>query len=572
MRLRVLFLGFLTLFVLIAGRLFFWQVVRGNELADLARLQHQGGGYIAGQRGSILSSDGTWLVANKDVWLLYASPQKIDTDITDLSEKLARVLLGESYAVGEEDSLREVQRIAQLLSKKASVWVPIKHKLDENKKLEIESWDIDGLGFEHEEDREYPEGSVAAQLLGFVGKDENGKDKGYFGLEGYYDFLLSGSLDYQSRESDPRGIPLLLSKNIDSVSTADGGVDLVTTIDKTIQIKSERKLKEGIEKYSASGGSVVVMEPKTGALLAMSSFPSFDQSNYQDFGNEVFKNPVISSTFEPGSIMKVIVMASALDAGLIDPETRCPICDGPLKIGKYYIKTWNGKYRPESTMTEVIVESDNVGMVYVGSLLGQDKLYDYLTDFGIGQDTGIDLQGEVSAKLREKGSWSEIDLATASFGQGVAVTAMQMVKAVSTIANGGISVTPKVVDKIVSEGWQKVVEPTTPKRVISQKAALDIAAMMAEAAKHGESKWTYRSGYKIAGKTGTAQIPIEGHYDPEQTIASFIGFAPFDDPKFVMLVTLVAPQSSPWASETSAPLWYSIAQDIFDYYGIQPGQ
>jgi cell division protein FtsI/penicillin-binding protein 2 len=221
-------------------------------------------------------------------------------------------------------------------------------------------------------------------------------------------------------------------------------------------------------------------------------------------------------------------------------------------------------------MTDVIVHSDNVGMVFVGQKLGIDKMYDYLSSFGIGGLSGIDLQGEMSPVLRKKGSWGRIDLATSSFGQGVAVTPIQMVRAVGAIANKGIMMTPQIVDKLIGEGWEEDIKPAAGKRVISAKASREITSMMAEAAQNGEAKWTNISGFRVAGKTGTAQIPIAGHYDSERTIASFIGFAPFEDPKFVMLVTLHEPSSSPWASETAAPLWYSIAKDLFVQFGIQP--
>ena len=221
-------------------------------------------------------------------------------------------------------------------------------------------------------------------------------------------------------------------------------------------------------------------------------------------------------------------------------------------------------------MVDVIVHSDNVGMSFVGQKLGADALYDYLDAFGIGKVTGIDLQGEGAPKLRDRGTWNVVDLAVASFGQGIAVTPIQMVKAVGAIANGGVMYTPQVVDKLEGVGWEEDVKPEEGTRVISKKAADEITSMMVLAASSGEAKWTHLRGFKVAGKTGTAQIPISGHYDQESTIASFVGFAPANDPKFLMLVTLREPVSSPWASETAAPLWYQIAKDLFIYFGIQP--
>lgn len=345
----------------------------------------------------------------------------------------------------------------------------------------------------------------------------------------------------------------------------------MTYIDKGIQLTIEAELKTGIEKYGAVNGSVIVMEPTTGGILAMSSYPSFDPQKYWEYSNELFLNPVISASFEPGSVFKVVTMASALDAGIVESDTKCDICYGALKVGEYVIQTWNNKYFPNSTMSDVIVHSDNVGMAFVANKMGIEKTYQYLEKFGIGKKTGIDLQGEMSPGLRKLKDWSEIDLVTSSFGQGIAVTPIQMITAVNVIANKGVSITPKVVKEIIVEG--KTYQSggmEDKKRIISTDASDKMTMMMVEAARNGESKWTYKKGYGVAGKTGTAQIPIQGHYDSEKTIASFIGFAPYKDPKFIMLVTLREPKSSQWASETAAPLWYKIAEKLFLHFGIIP--
>ena len=354
-------------------------------------------------------------------------------------------------------------------------------------------------------------------------------------------------------------------------SPAVGGVNLLTHIDKSIQIVTEKKLTEGIARYGAKSGLAAIMNPKTGGIVAMSSFPSYDPLKYWEFSEDFFRNPIISDSFEPGSIFKPLVMAAALDSGVVTPDARCDICAGPVKVDKYEIATWDKKYRADATMTDIIVHSDNVGMTFVAQKLGADRLYDYLEAYGLGKKTGIDLQGEVDSFLRKKATWNIVDLATAGFGQGIAVTPIQMLQGISVIANKGLKVgPPQVVDKIVKDGWEEDIKPEMGKRVISQKAANEMTEMMVKAVKNGEAKWTAAKGFKIAGKTGTAQIPVSGHYDENKTIASFIGFAPADDPKFVMLVSLTEPTSSPWGSETAAPLWFSIARDIFPYLGIQP--
>ena len=564
-RLKLVSFLFVLTYISLAARLFYWQIIKGNTLSIQARGQYESGTTINAHRGDIYDSSGGWLTASGEAYLVYASPEKFEKKASEIADKLAPLFV-------EDPSdrallLNEIDRLTELMDREGTVWVALKQKIDPQVKKSIEEMDLKGIAFERQEKRVYPESSSSAQLLGFVGKDEEGKDTGYFGLEGYWDLALNGKPGFIKREKDARGLPILLGQTKE-VSAVEGA-SLVTHIDKGVQLVLEKKLKDGIDKYGAKGGVVIVMEPKTGAIIGMATYPSFDPDKYWKYSNELFLNPAISSSFEPGSVFKILVMAGALDAQLVEPDTKCDICSGPAKVDKYFIETWNQVYHPEATMTDVIINSDNVGMVFVSQKLGKDKMNNYLKSFGIGETTGIDLQGESSPKMRERDDWSVVDLATASFGQGIAVTPIQFIRAAGAIANKGNLMIPQVVDKIKVDDWEEEIEPVKVRQVISEKAAAKITQMMIEAAKNGESKWTYLKGYKVAGKTGTAQIPIAGHYDEEKTIASFVGFAPYDDPKFIMLITLQEPQSSQWASETSAPLWYSIAKDLFIRYGIQ---
>lgn len=567
-RLKFLALIFLTAFFCLLARLFYWQIIKAKEISAQAKRQYQTGRSLDAPRGNILASDSTWLAGRKEGWLVYASLPDLDSDTDFIADKLAPLFTDKESDNIIQSELNEANRLKNLLTKSSVVWVNLKDRVDSETKSNVEVLNIAGIGFEPQELRAYPESSVASHLLGFVGKNKEGYDQGYFGLEGYYDLVLSGKPGFMTRESDAKGIPILLQD--EQEVNAQSGVALLTHIDKGIQISIEDKLKKGIEKYGAKGGTVIVINPKNGAIYAMSSYPQYDPEKYYEFENEDFKNSAISNTFEPGSVFKVVVMASALDAKVVEPDTRCDMCGGPLRVDKYSIETWNNQYFPDSTMTDVIVHSDNVGMSFVGQKLGSDRLYDYLKKFGIGELTEIDLQGEVAPKLREKGTWNIVDLSTAGFGQGVALTPIELVRAVGAIANKGVLVKPQVVDKLIGEGWQEDIQPVMGDKIISEDSASKVTAMMVEAAKSGEAKWTHLRGFKVAGKTGTAQIPIQGHYDSDKTIASFIGFAPFDNPKFLMLVTLLEPQSSPWASETAAPLWYDLAKDLFMHFGIQP--
>lgn len=568
-RLRFISVFFLLGSIAIVARLFYWQIIKTGELTQQARAQQITNQKLDAQRGSILAKDGTWMVSSVDAWRVYASLPELTKDPKTLANILAPILV-DSPKEGEdpEQLLRnETVRLENLLNREG-VWVALKNQISQEKKEKIEKLDIPGIGLELQESRIYPEGSSSAHLLGFVGQDEEGMSKGYFGLEGFYDLTLAGEPGFWQREANALGVPLI--GGLSRQKEATRGVDLVTHIDKTIQIIAEQKLKEGMEVYGAIQGTVIVLRPKDGAVLAMAALPAFDPAKFVDYGNDLFKNPAISDSFEPGSVFKPIIMAAALDAGVVKPDTKCDICGGPLTIGKYQIRTWDNNYFENSTMAEVIMHSDNVGMSFVGQKLGKERVIDYLKKFGLGETTGIDLQGEARPPLRDEDDWGDIDVATSTFGQGIAVTPIQMVSMINTIARGGVKVTPQVVDKLKIDGWEEDILPKEGERVISEKAAREMTEMMVLAASQGEAKWAIPKGFKIAGKTGTAQIPVSGHYDTDKTIASFVGFAPPVNPKFVMLVTLREPQSSPWASETAAPLWFSIARELFTHMGIQP--
>jgi len=371
-----------------------------------------------------------------------------------------------------------------------------------------------------------------------------------------------------TQEIDPAGNPILTGSR--QTIPAEDGRDLVLYLDKTIQFIAEKNLKDGIKRYGAVGGTVVVMDPRTGGILAMASYPSYDPANFGDFPQEVYKNPAVSGSYEPGSTFKVLVMASAINEGIVKSDT---VMDesGPVEIGGYTINTWNQKYHGKITMREVLDYSSNVGMVFVEKQMDKDLFLRYIESLGFGQSTGIDLQEETSPQLRPKNKWHEIDYATASFGQGIAVTPLQMVRAVSAIANGGKLLEPHVVKEIkLANGKTISVAPKVVKQVFKPETTSVMVEMMVSAVDNGETRRLKPVGFRIAGKTGTAQIPIAGHYDSEKTITSFVGFAPVDDPRFVMLVTLREPTASPWGSETAAPIFFAIAAELFSYLGISP--
>jgi cell division protein FtsI/penicillin-binding protein 2 len=302
----------------------------------------------------------------------------------------------------------------------------------------------------------------------------------------------------------------------------------------------------------------------------MASIPSYDPRNFGNYEANLYPNPVVANTYEPGSIFKPLVMAAAINEKVVDLKTKFNE-QGPTKIDQYYIRTWNDKYNGELTMSQILEKSSNPGMVFVANKLGKDKFVQYLEKFGFDKKTGIDVEEETNVSLKEKKEWNEIDLATASFGQGIAVTPIQMLQAINAIANKGAMMQPKVVKKIIDKNGKAIIY--LPKKVgnpIDEVTAKIITEMMVAAVDTGEAKWAKPKGYRIAGKTGTAQIPVAGHYDEKKTIASFVGFAPADNPRFIILVALKEPQSSIWGSETAAPLFFNVAKQLFTYYGISP--
>lgn len=557
-RQRTVLLFFILIFGIIILRLFYWQVVKAEELSTLGKIQYGKSLKIEPVRGEINASDGFPLAANKITYLLYANPK-------ELKDKLST-----SRIISQTLGLDEASVSASL--DQDLFWVPIAHGVNSEIKDKIENQEILGLGFEKQFERYYPEASMAASLLGFVGKDENGSSKGYSGLEGYYDRLLKGKQGSAVQIHDAIGRPILARVD-NSKSFGVDGSSLTLNVDRSIQYLAEKKLKEGIERYGAAGGMVAVMDPKTGSILAMANFPTFDPAKYEEYSSDLYKNTFISSLYEPGSTFKPLVMSAAFNEKLLTPASKCPICAGPVSVGGYDLHTWNDEYRANSTMLEVIQHSDNTGMVYAAQKLGLDRMIKYINKFGIGKLTGIDLQGEVTSEIKSKENWYAVDLATTGFGQGISVTPIELLSAFASIANKGIMMEPHVVNSVIDEnGKVTKIPPKELGRPISSATAKVMTEVLVNAVNKGEAQWARIKGYRVAGKTGTASIPVEGHYDPNKTIASFIGFAPANDPKFIMLVILDRPTARIYGAETAAPIFFGIAQGLFSYYGLPPDE
>ena len=552
MKIKLLFVFFLCLYLIIIVRLLFIQILFPFKPATDLYLKTA---RLLPERGKIYDVNQNPLTLNQNSYLLYLEPKKI-TDKLKLTNLLSEKLgMEEASLEAKIDYTKDYQVITNELT-------------DDNKK-EIEKMNLAGVGFEYQMRRLYPEASLSAHLIGFVGKDNNSEDVGYFGLEGYYDKDLKGMPGFLESERDIIGRPIYIGTQ--NRVKAEDGRDLILTIDKTVQEIVKRKLLQGIEKYQAKQGCVIVADPNTMAIIALSCLPDYDEEKYYQFSESYFKDSAISSAYEPGSIFKPLIMAAAINEKKIKPDTIMNE-DGPVTIGDYTIKTWNNKYEGKITMTRILEKSSNVGMVWVGERLGNNNIYSYLENYGFGKLTGIDLQGEADAFLKPKNSWYPIDYSTVTFGQGIAVTPIQMITAFSSLINGGNLLKPYVVSKIISETKQNVIKPKIERQVISKETSDLVKQMLVSTIDHAEAIWDKPKGIKIGGKTGTAQIAIAGHYDPSMTNASFIGFFPADKPKFITLVILEEPKSSIWGSETAAPLFFEIAKELIVYYNIVPSQ
>ncbi len=575
LRPKLLLLVFLLAFVGVYFRLFYWQIVQGYSLKKIAENQATQQKIELGKRGQIFSSDQQLLVGNKELYHLMVDKSLLKSSPIEISRKLAPILAikdlneaTDSSQIKLSDLEQENETYLQNRLNLNSTWIRLSSRIDRKLKEKIETIQEPALYFEPYDVRYYPEASMAAHLTGFVGKDEQGQDIGYFGLEGALDKELAGKFQKKDFFTDALGNLLggentLENKNLD-------GRDFILSIRRDVQFLLETELEKGIQKYGAFAGEIIVLDPRSGDLLGLAAWPKYDQTKYYTFAPELYKNPSLANLYEPGSTFKTLTVAAGIDAGVIEPDTECPNCEGPRQIGKYTIRTWNNEYHPNITIRDALAKSDNTAMIFVAETLGKDNFINYLKKFGIGEEIKIDLQDDSNTPFPDK--WGPVELATTSFGQGISTNSLQMVRAVSTIANQGIMMRPKIIKSVVDHQTGKTlpVEPIEERRVISAKTAQVVTEMMINSAQHGEAQWIFKDTHTVAGKTGTSQIPVKGGYKEDATIASFIGFAPAENPRFVMLVKLNEPQSSPWAAETAAPLWYKVAEKLFLLLNIPP--
>jgi len=535
-RLLLTILLMASLYASLIFNLYNLQIKNGKYYGARAASQQQLLGYLRATRGGIYftdkSGDRIPAAVNKTYPVIFAVPKEIE-DIEESSARLADML-------GLEES-----KLRLMLGKKNDLYELLIKKASAEHIDKIQEAAIPGVYVDEEEYRFYPFGALASQVLGYVGSGSDDKVVGRYGAESFYQNVLAGKAGKLDGDLLIRSTP---------------GEDLELTIDRNIQARAEEILDNLVQKYSGVGGVVIVEEPKSGKILAMANHPFFDPNNYSASSIGSFLNQSVSAVYEPGSIFKIITMASGLDAGRITPETRF-FDSGALTLNGKTIKNWDLKSHGSVTMTEVIERSINTGVAFAESRLGHENFYNYLVKFGFKEKTGIDLPGEVVGSLKTlEVNKRDINFATASYGQGVSVTPITLINSFSALANGGVLMRPYLTsDKA----------PLIVRRVVSEEAANLVTDMMVSAVK--KAKIADISKYTVAGKTGTAQVPDfkNGGYSHE-VINTYMGYAPATDPRFVILIRLDKPRNAPLAGETVVPAFRELAEFILNYYNVAP--
>jgi len=557
-RLRVVQFGLLAFALVIVAQLVRWQVIQRDAVLEDATRGALSRTTIPPQRGLILDRDRGFLALNDYAYVIEASPKDIpDEETLDVARRLADIL-----------DLSTEELYHRLHGK--AVYAPVARNVPKEIGEQIIALKLNGISVQPVPSRMYPEHMLAAGVLGFV----NAEGEGFYGLEGFYDTELKGEAGLREERWDPWTQPVSFADSRSSRwKMPQAGHTLILNIDRTVQYLIEKELQRAVAEYGATSGCIVVMDPKTGAILAMAGYPSYDPNDYARYAatnQELFVDPIVASQYEPGSTFKVVTMAAALDTGVVKPSDVYYDA-GWIEVGGRIIHNWDNRAYGNVTMTEVMVHSLNTGMANVALLLEPSRFYHYVERFGFGRKTGIDIQGEVGGTVRKQGDpeWHESDLGTNAFGQGLAVTPLQMVVAVGAIANRGFLMQPYVVSQLVRDDQVVNAKQVAIRQAVSEWTAKTVTEMMVQVIERGATL-AQVEGYQIAGKTGTAETPVGGQYDPNLTIASFIGFAPVDDPQFVALVKLDAPTASPWGATTAAPTFARVARILFTQLAIPP--
>ncbi|MBU0547475.1 MAG: penicillin-binding protein 2 [Candidatus Omnitrophica bacterium] len=537
---------FISLLICI-GRLFFIQFFRSSYLTSIARKQHNQLVELEPRRGTIYDCNLKAQAFNLSMDSLYAEPNTIkDGDKEDIIEKLLPVL-GTDRAY-----LRD-----RLYRKKSFIWLA--RKITSDKAEAIKALKIKGLGFIKETKRIYPNSYLASHVIGFSGMDSIGLE----GAERDFDKYLKGSAGWALFLRDARQKKLDIWEKM--VLPVDG-LDLVLTIDEVIQYIAERELDKVFKNSHAKAASIIVMDPHTGRILAMASRPNYDLNDYSSVSRDSMRNRSICDLFEPGSVFKIVTASAALEEKKISEEVNIFCENGSYKVGGHILHD----HRAHGTLTfrQVIEESSNIGTVKVAQLLGPDIVYQYLKAFGFGSKLGIELSGEISGMIKPPRAWSKTSISAIPIGQEVGVTALQLVSAISVIANGGQLMKPYIIDSVRDKQGQVIKQnkPVLIRKVISVDTAMRIKKILTGAVEEGTGRLAKVPGFSAAGKTGTAQkLESNGAYSHSKFIASFIGFSPAEDPLLAIVVTVDEPYPYYFGGVVAAPVFQKVAGDVIRY-------
>ena len=535
------------------------QIYQHDVYREKAEDEHWGKRTVVPRRAAIKDTNGYPLAMTVNVFnvIIDAGTDMDRAHMEELAKKLGP-LIGEQPA----------KIMALLEPRDRSRPLLLKEALPYELGTKIADSGIRGVRLEREPKRSYPEGSLAAQLIGFMGKD----DKGLTGLESDFDKEMAGKFGTILYEQDTAGdeIPLGLSEE----HPAEEGSDLILTIDRRIQRVLERELDAAMVKSKPSAASMIVLDPRTGAILGMASRPTYDLMKLDlNDPNQMalYRDPIVTDLYEPGSTFKVMAMAAGLDAGKVRPQNTVD-CKGVVYKYGVPIYMWDRTARGTEDMTDVLMNSCNIGMVWIGDQLGPDLFYSKALDaFGFGKSTEVGLGGEATGQIRRPGNpeWGPLDLSTGTFGQGFNATPLQLASAVAAIANDGKLMRPYVVRQMAGPKGAQTIDPVTRGQPITTQTARTLTQMMYNAQEKAPGNQALVPGYKIAGKSGTAQKPVAGGYGTS-TIASYIGFGPVENPRFLLLVKVDDPKDSEWGGQVAAPIFSKVAKQIFTIMGIPP--
>lgn len=562
-RVRTGFIAFVVLcgMGVIMIRLYGLQVSAHQEYADLAGGQHDVVIDLEPVRGEVFLKNGEEqypLAINREYQMAYLVPK----DVEDV-EKTA-ILVAEALELDRND-------VRAKLADHDDVYAVLKHRISDDEIRRIEELDLPGVLLLSEYFRYYPGDELAAQSVGFVGSDGE-KFVGRYGVEKIFEDELEGEAGELQQERDARGA--WLSVHDRDLTPATDGTDLELTMEYTVQYDVEQILKKTVEKHGADSGSIVVMEPRTGKLIAVANYPTFNPNDYGSVEDiEAFVNYAVSLPYESGSVFKPITMAIGLDQGKITPEATY-IDPGAVSAGGFTIRNSEEKTYGLQTMTQVLEESINTGVIHVEKLVGNRVFAEYLRNFGFGDPTGVTLPLDAGGSIRNLDNEKRVvEFYTASFGQGITTTPLQLAQAYSALANGGILMRPQIISrKIFSDGTEEIVHPEELRRVISEEASVDISKMLRSVVVNGHGKRADVPGYSVGGKTGTAQVArtdAKG-YDDAFTIGTFAGYAPTHDPRFVVVVKVVNPKDVIWAESVAAPAFREVMEYLLAHYNVEP--